>query len=125
MKKTILYGMIAVASLVSPALTSCLDNDTPDAPSAWHTGGCIAEFDPNISLSSQAVYNFSNELCTAFAVDIEMRLPLSERWGGIASLGAKVTPVKTVAEGMQPLNTLSFQIGGAGHFRVPDRKSVV
>lgn len=35
MKKTILYGMIAVASLVSPALTSCLDNDTPDAPSSF------------------------------------------------------------------------------------------
>lgn len=35
MKKTILYGMIAVASLVSPALTSCLDNDTPDEPSSF------------------------------------------------------------------------------------------
>lgn len=35
MKKAILYGMIAVASLAAPALTSCLDSDTPDAPSTF------------------------------------------------------------------------------------------
>lgn len=35
MKKTILYGVIAVASLASPALTSCLGNDEPDAPSSF------------------------------------------------------------------------------------------
>lgn len=115
----------AAIGIASTELGYWLGRKITGAPSAWHTGGCIAEFDPNISLSSQAVYNFSDELCTAFAVDIEMRLPLSEQWGGIASLGAKVTPVKTVAEGMQPLNTLSFQIGGAGHFILPVRSLAV
>lgn len=115
----------AAIGIASTELGYWLGRKITGAPSAWHTGCCIAEFDPNISLSSQAVYNFSSELCTAFAVDIEMRLPMSELWGGIASLSAMATPVKTVAEGMQPLNTISFQMGGVGHFILPVRSLAV
>lgn len=109
----------AAIGIASTELGYWLGRKIIGGKSPCSTSDVVAEFSPNISLSTQAVYNFSSELCTAFATAVELRLPLDRHWGSLVSLGAMATPVKTVTDGVQPLNTLSLQLGGAGHFILP------
>ena len=115
----------AAIGIASTELGYWLGRKITGGQSVWHSDCAVAEFDPNISLSSRAVYNLSSDFCTAFATAAELRFPLAEYWGVVSSLEAMATPVKTSAEGVRPLNTLSLQFGGAGHFILPRRSLAI
>ena len=115
----------AATGIISTELAYFISRKIYRMPSPWSSSPAC-EFRPTLSLASEAVYWLNSpagyDLCTGFGTSLNMRIPLSERWGIAASIGQISTPLKSNGVYAAPLTAMTARVGAAAHFTLPCEK---
>lgn len=109
----------AAVGIASTQLSYWLCSKIFRTPTAFDRPMADNDFRPSLAMTSEAVFNLRSDVCMGVAVALRGQLPLSERWGLVATLRGGSTPVKDSDGKASALNSFGATVGGVGHFQLP------